>query len=86
MTDLFVVPDLPETDDDGDGSEPPFDELMLMAQRIMESALSKTDWEAEVLPVAKYLVTDPEDAKVIAKLAANAIIEISFPEPDEDDA
>jgi hypothetical protein len=81
---LFVVPTpaIGGADDGGDGPDyPDLDELMLMAQRIIESAIAKIDWNEIALPLASHLVTDPEDAKVIAKLAESAVIEVSFYDP-----
>lgn len=80
MTELHVVPDLPDTEDGGDGEGPGFDELMLMAQRILESAISKIDWDQISAPLARNLVVDPEDARTISRLCKVATIAVYFEE------
>ena len=77
---LAVVPPIDADFGDGDGGGEDFqdfDELMLMAQRLLESAIANTDW-SKYESVAKHLVVDPAYAKVIVKLMHQAKVAVYF--------
>lgn len=78
MTNLTVVPDVEEE------VHPEFEELMAIAVRIVESMISKIDFGNVAAEVAEHLVTDPEDAKVIARLAKQVTVAVYFDDESED--